>query len=248
MVKVKGLILCAGYATRLYPLTLNQPKPLLKIAGKPIIEYIIKRIEEVDEIDTIYIVTNNKFYTHFTEWKNNFSTTKKIEIINDNTLSDEDKLGAIKDILFVINKKQIDEDLMIIAGDNLFEYSLKKFTKFFKEKEATVVAARVIENKELAKKYGIIQLDGNKKIIDFQEKPEEPKSTYAATCAYLVKKDDIHLFSSYIKDSNNPDAPGYFMQWAHKQTDIYAFLFDESWFDIGDKEQLRIADEEYKKR
>ena len=163
-------------------------------------------------------------------------------------MSDEDKLGAIRDIQFVIDKKQINEDLLMIAGDNLFEYNIKDFIKLFKEKQSTVIATRILDNPELAKKTGIVLLDENKKIIDFEEKPENPKSTYAATCAYLIKKQDLPLFSIYLNQKNNPDAPGYFMQWAHKIADIYSFIFTEQWFDIGNKTELKRADDTYTKK
>ena len=130
---MKAVVLAAGYATRLYPLTKDQPKPLLEVAGKPIAEHIIRKIEEVDEVDEIFIVTNNKFSEHFSKWVNSFSSSKKITVVNDQTMSNEDRLGSLGDIQFVIEKHNVEDDILVVAGDNLFEFSLAilPYSKYF---------------------------------------------------------------------------------------------------------------------
>ena len=132
---MKAIILAAGYATRLYPLTLNKPKPLLEVAAKPIIEHILFKIEKIKEINNIFIVTNNKFYAKFASWLAVYESKKKIKIINDKTSSNEDRLGAVGDIKFVLEQEKLNDDVMIIAGDNLFEFSLSGPVKIFKEKK-----------------------------------------------------------------------------------------------------------------
>lgn len=240
---MKCLILCAGYATRLYPLTLDRPKPLLPIAGKPLIEHILSKIEELENIDEIFIITNDKFFDNFRNWKRNYSSTKPVKIINDKTKSEEDRLGAIGDIDFVIKQEKIDDNLLIIAGDNLFDFNLKYLLEFFKEKNSSVVALYDIKDKnKAAGKYGIIELDKNNKIIDLEEKPEFPKTSLVSTGCYIFSKTDIEELEKCIEHHEKPDNLGDFIKWLSKIKNIYGFIFEESWFDIGNHEQLKEAD------
>jgi len=240
---MKCLILCAGYATRLYPLTLDIPKPLLSIAGKPLVEHILTKIEELEDIDEIFIVTNNKFFNNFRNWKRNYSSTKPIKIINDKTTSDEDRLGAIGDIDFVVKQEKIDGDLLIIAGDNLFKFTLVKLSDFFKEKNASVVALYDIKDKNIAAgKYGVVEIDQNKRIIDLEEKPSEPKTTLVSTACYILSKEDIHELEKCIKEHKKLDNLGDFIKCLSKRKYVYGFVFNERWVDIGSHEQLKEAD------
>ena len=154
MIKIKCVLLGAGYATRLYPLTLNQPKPLLDVKGKPIAEYLIRKIEETEVVDEIFIVTNNKFYNQFQEWSKNFNSKIPIKILNDKTLSNEDRLGAIGDINFAIKAENIQEDLVIISGDNLFKFDLKDMHDLFKNQEQHLIALYDVKTDQEAKKFG----------------------------------------------------------------------------------------------
>lgn len=233
---MKAIILAAGYATRLYPLTLNTPKPLLDIAGKPMIEYILLKLYEIKDLDEVFIITNNKFYKNFNDWLKNYKSRIKIKIINDNTNSNDDRLGAIGDIHFVINKENIKDDIIVIGGDNLFELSLKKFIEF--SKGNPIIVAHEIKNIELAKLYGILSIDKNNKIIDFVEKPENPKSNLASTCIYFFPSNIIKMIKKYIDEDNPKDKSGHFIQWLYKKTDVCCFVTKERWFDIGNKEQL----------
>ncbi len=239
---MKAIIMAAGYAVRLYPLTENQPKPLLPINGKPIIEYIIEKIDVFSEIDEIYVVTNNKFYPHFLNWVAQFQSNKKIEILNDGTLSAEDRLGAIGDIDFTIRSKKINDDLLIIAGDNLFDFSLNDVKEFFNNKDLVICAFDVGDN-ELSKKYGILSVNGDGKVYSFVEKPSNPPSTLAALGIYLFKKDKLNLIEKYLSEGNNKDAPGFFIQWVYKVEDVYAYVFNGNWYDIGDMISYKKADE-----
>ena len=172
---MQALILAAGYATRLYPLTEHQPKPLLKVGNKLIIEHILSKIEEIKNIKEVYIVTNDKFYPSFIAAEKNIKTPLRIEMINDGTKSNEDRLGAIGDIHFVIKHKRIKDDLLVIAGDNLFGFPLPELVHFFRQKNSSVVAFHDLKNPEKVKgKYGVGILDGSR-IIDFEEKPAKPK-------------------------------------------------------------------------
>lgn len=244
---MKAIVLAAGYATRLYPLTLNQPKPLLKVAGKPMIEHIMFRIEEVDDIDEIFIVTNDKFYKHFLDWSKNYKSNKTIKVINDGTKSNEDRLGAVGDIHFVLKNKEIDDDVLIIAGDNLFEFSLHHLNIFFNKKKSPVIALYDVKDKELAKKYGIALINEDKKIIHFEEKPNNPRSTLAGTACYMFTKSDNKELEKVILSGKTPDNLGDFIKHLSENKHVYGFVFSERWFDVGSKEQLEIADKEFKK-
>src|SRR3989338_3544148 len=242
-----AIILAAGYATRLYPLTDNTPKSLLDLAGKPIIEHIVRKLEQIDAIIKIYIVTNEKFEQHFKKWLSNFESSKPIEIINDRTKSNEDRLGALGDIHFVINQKNIDDEIMVVAGDNLFELSLTDVANFFKKKKSNVIVLYDVKDFELAKQYGIVEVE-NQLVVNFVEKPISPKSTLASTVIYFLPKKTITLIGKYIAQGNNTDKIGSFIEWLHKRDKVFAYITDKKWYDIGSIEQLKKADKYYKEK
>lgn len=248
MVKVKSIILCAGYGTRLYPLTLDRPKPLLPIANKPIIEHILEKIEKVDEIDEILIVTNNKFFNNFRNWKRRYSFSKPIKILNDNTNSEEDKLGAVGDIGFAIEKEGIEGDVFVVGGDNLFKFDLRNLFDFFKEKKTSVIALYDIRDKSIAAtKYGIVELDKNNKITDLEEKPEEPKTTLVSTACYILTKKAIEELKKSLSESQC-DNLGDFFKKLIKIKNVHGLVFKEKWFDIGSRDQLKEADIEWSRK
>lgn len=243
---MKALVLAAGYATRLYPLTLDQPKPLLKVGGKPIIEYILDKIYEIEKIDQIYIVTNNKFKNNFDEWLKNYNSKRPINIINDGTLSNDDRLGAVGDINFVIKQENINDDLLVIAGDNLFEFSLTKLTDIKNQKNSAVMAVMDLKDPKLiANRYGNIIIDQDNKIINFEEKPAEPKSSLAASATYLFTKEALVEVNNCLRENPNLDAPGNLIIYLINKQPVYAYLVEGKWFDIGSLDQLKEADELY---
>src|SRR3989338_949502 len=197
---MKAIILCAGYATRLYPLTLDKPKSLLEISGKPILDYIVGKIEKIKEVDEIFVVANEKFYNHFGEWlnENKGKFEKKIKIVNDETISNETRLGGIGDLDFVIRKEKINDDLLVILGDNLFDFDLISFSEFFKTKNETCVGVYDLKNKEEVKHLGVLEIK-NQKLISFEEKPQNPKSTIVSTGIYLFPKKEIKTINDYMK-------------------------------------------------
>jgi glucose-1-phosphate thymidylyltransferase len=240
--KIKALILAAGYGTRLYPLTLDRPKPLLPIAGKPILEHILEKIEKLDEISEILIITNNKFFDNFRNWKRSYSSQKPIKIINDNTDSDNDRLGAIGDIKFAIMKENIEDDTLVIGGDNLFDFNLKELLDFFKEKNSSIAALFDLKDKSLAaEKYGVLEIDENNKIINLEEKPKEPKTSLISTACYIFSKDDLKEIGICLKEKKK-DNLGEFIAWLSKKKNLYGHTFIGKWFDIGNKEKLKEAD------
>jgi len=246
VIKIRSLILCAGYATRLYPLTLNQPKPLLKVGGKPIIEYILDKINSISEVDEVYIVTNHKFKSHFDDWLSNYDAEKHIKIIDDNTLSNDDRLGAIGDIDFVIKKEKVADDMIIVAGDNLFDFGIDELIQIRKKKNASVLAVRDMKDpNKIAKKYGNIISDRDNKVIDFEEKPEFPKSSLAASATYLFTKEALVEISNCLRENPKLDAPGNFIKYLIKKQPVYTYTIEGEWYDIGSKEQLLEADKKF---
>jgi len=245
---MKAIVLAAGYATRLYPLTKNQPKPLLNVGDKPILEWIVEKLERVEEIEEILVVTNHKFYPMFEGWLRGYKAKKRIKIVNDGTLRDEDRLGAIGDLHFVLQEEGLKEDILLIAGDNLFGFSLREFLGFFKEKGSTILAFKDLKDKEkVANKFGVGVLDEEKRVIYFEDKPSEPRSTLAATCCYLIAKKDLKKIEEYVKVSEKLDDPGYFIRWLIERGKVYGFVFEEPWFDIGNFEGLEEANKFYGK-
>jgi glucose-1-phosphate thymidylyltransferase len=241
---MNALILAAGYATRLYPLTLDKPKPLLVVGGKPIIEWVVDNLVDVPNLETIYVVTNDKFASDFQAWSERYQgRQRKFKIINDGSKSDEDKLGAIGDINFVVARENLTGGgLLIIAGDNLFTESLTVFVAFAKESEATV-GVYDVGDIEAIKKYGNIAIDADGIITHFEEKPQKPRGTLAAIALYYYSPEVLSLLTTYLAAGNNPDQPGRFVQWLYTRKPVKTFQIKGKWLDIGSKETLERADQ-----
>jgi glucose-1-phosphate thymidylyltransferase len=240
---MKVLILAAGYATRLYPLTLTQPKPLLPVAGKPMIEYVIDNIAPIG-VDRVYVVTNAKFAGHFQRWADGYRASKaKLDftIVNDGSTDDSNKLGAIGDMNMVVNSQNIEDDLIVVAGDNLFSESVEAFGKFCREKNAPVLAVYDVGSLEQIKKYNSITVDQAGKITYFEEKPKVPTSTLTGIALYYYPKSTLPLIKQYVAEGNNPDQPGRLVQWLYTRTPVYTWTVPGLWYDIGSKETLEEA-------
>lgn len=244
---MKAIILAAGYATRLYPLTLHTPKALLPINQKAIIDYIVEELNTIQEIDTIYVVTNHRFADDFTTWAKTAPGKTPIEVIDDGTTDDTNKKGAVGDIGFVIEQKQIDDELLVIAGDNFFTYSLQDYVNFYREKGHDCVCVKKWPNREELKQFGVALLDADGKVLDIEEKPAQPKSDTAVFATYLYKQDTVPLFAEYLAAGNNPDAPGNFPAWLYRRKDVYAYTFSGECYDIGTPESYREVCRMYEK-
>jgi len=241
---MKAIILAAGYAQRLYPLTKNKSKALLPIAGKLIISHIADSLNEINAIDKIFVVTNDRFYKDFADWKE-MDSRENVEILNDGTTNNENRLGAIGDIDFVIREKKIDEDLFIIAGDNFATFPLKDFYDFHLKTSHDCVCVNEIDDFGLLKSFATTFLDERGVITQLIEKDPEPKSNLGVYAIYIYKKDTVRMFSDYLADKNPPDAPGYFLQWLHKIKDVYAYKISGEVVDIGTLESYRDAQERF---
>lgn len=247
---MKGIILAAGYATRLYPLTLNQPKPLLPVAGKPMVEQVLDNLAPIPGIDRVYVVTNAKFAGHFRDWAAQYQGKAPkfgITVCDDHTTDDKNKLGAIGDINFVIETQQVDDDLIVVAADNLFSEKLGDFGKLCREKNAPVLALYDVGNLEEIKKYNAISVDGEGRITFFEEKPQHPTSPLTGIALYYYPRHTVPLIKQYIAEGNNPDQPGRLVQWFYPRTPFYTWRVPGLWFDIGSKETLEAANQIFRK-
>ena len=242
------IILAAGYGTRLYPLTLNKPKALLKVGGRSILERLVEKIESIDGCGKIIIVTNKKFYENFKAWAELGRPSAEIEVINDGTGSNETRLGAIGDINLVLEKERTRDDLLITGSDNLFEKGLKGFVDFGRGKRPfSSLALFDVKDKKRARKYGICALGKDARVIDFEEKPSSPRGTLAASALYFIPKEAIPKIFEYMETNLSKDAPGNLIKWLSREDKVFGYVLEGAWYDIGDKETLKKADEEFKK-
>ena len=243
---MNALILAAGYATRLYPLTQTKAKPLLEVAGKPMIDWVLDNLTPVSNLERVYVVTNHKFVKDFQAWAQEYRKkrpTFAIEIIDDGSTDDSDKLGAIGDITLVVNRHELaKDDLIVVAGDNLFSEPLADFARAAKNAEA-MLATYDVGDLEAMKKYASITTDGDGVITEFEEKPPDPKNTMAGIALYYFSREVVPLFTTYIAAGNNPDQPGRFIQWLYQRKPVKTFQIKGTWFDIGSKETLEEANQ-----
>jgi glucose-1-phosphate thymidylyltransferase len=241
---MKLIVLAAGYATRLYPLTLNQPKPLLEVAGKPMLEHVLDNLLPVEGIDHVYVVTNAKFAEHFRRWADAYRAGREgvgITVVNDGSTDDSNKLGAIGDLHLVLTREQVDDEIIVVAGDNLFSNSLAAFGEFCREKGAPVLAVYDVGDLEEIRKYNSIEVDEQGRILFFEEKPARPRSTLTGIALYYYPASSLPLIRRYIEEGNNPDQPGRLVQWMYRRTPFYTWRVPGIWYDVGSKETLEEA-------
>lgn len=242
---MKALVLAAGYATRLRPLTDEIPKPLLPVGGRPMVDWLLDRIAETD-VDEIHVVTNARHADQFRAWA---TDRPEVAIHDDGTTSNEDRRGAIGDIGFVLGRIGTDEDLLVIAGDNLFDYSLADFLAWWRDKgEASALVLYDVGNLELAKQYGVVELDEDGRVTAFTEKPPDPQTTLAATATYAYHRAHLPLVGEYLAAGNSPDQPGNLVAWLHSRRPVFGFPASGEWLDIGDRSQLLEADNRFRQR
>ena len=242
---MKCIILAAGYATRLYPLTENFPKPLLKVKDKAILDWLVDDIDSLNKIDEFVIVSNNKFAHFFRTWKGEKNLSAKLSIIDDGTTCNENRLGAVSDIELAIETLNIDDDVMVIAGDNVLDFSFDSFIKFFEEKNATSIMCYFEENKEKIKKSASVVFDENRRVSLMVEKPQEPPSNYCVPPFYIYAKKDVPMIKEALEKGCNKDAPGSLINWLFDKTDIYAMEMPGRRYDIGNLESYKKVNEEF---
>ena len=239
---MKTIILAAGYATRLYPLTLNTPKALLPIGGKPMMDYLVEGIAEIPEMTEVHIISNHKFADQFEDWKKTVDEEKRypnltFKVWDDGTVSNDDRLGAVGDIQFVIERAELNDDVLVAASDNFFTFPLTLFVDEFRKQGRDLLLGGTIEDIETLRRFAVATLDETGKVLKLAEKPAEPESTTGIYALYLYKKETLPLFAEYLAGGNNPDSPGRFPEWLCRQGhDMGAYLFTGECVDIGTHE------------
>lgn len=241
---MKCLILAAGYATRLYPLTENFPKPLLKVGDKTILDWLVDDIDTSGEVDEYIVISNHKFAAHFEKWA--AKKSQKITVVDDGTSTNETRLGAVKDIQFAIEKCNIDSDVLVIAGDNVLDFSFTKFITYAKQKQTSCIMRYFEKDEKKLQRGGVVCVDENDKITAMEEKPSSPKSNWACPPFYYYTKEDTRLVKKGIEAGCGTDAPGSYIAWLCKETDVHAMEMPGSRYDIGNLESYEKVQKEYK--
>ena len=242
---MKAIILAAGYATRLYPLTLDRPKALLPVGGKPMVEHVIDRLATMPEVDGCYLVTNAKFAGQFEEWAAGFAAPRpglRPVIVDDGTVDADTRLGANGDLAFVLDTAGIDDDIVVVASDNLFDASLEGFAEECRRRNAPVVVLTDIGDMALMPQYSMVEVDGDGRLTHFEEKPQHPTTTLSCIALYHYPRAALGEVRRYLAEGNNPDQPGRFVAWLYPQTPVYTWMLRGLWIDIGSVEQLEAAD------
>ena len=241
---MKCLILAAGYATRLYPLTENFPKPLLEVGGKTILDWLIDDIDTLGAVDEYVVISNHKFAHHFDAWAKN--KTQKITVVDDGTSSNETRLGAVKDIKFAIDALAIDDEMLVIAGDNLLDFSLTGFITYAKAKSAPCIMRYYEADAKRLTKCGVVEIYADDKILSMEEKPANPKSNWCCPPFYYYTKEAAALIEQGIGAGCGVDAPGSYIAWLSTVTDVYSMEMPGSRYDIGNLESYEKVKKEYK--
>lgn len=236
---MKAIILAAGYATRLYPLTKNFPKPLLEVGGKTILDHLIDQIETIPDIDRAYLVTNRRFYGHFADWAR--ADRSQIDILDDGTTSNDDRLGAVGDLRFAIEARAIADDVIVLAADNILLFSLQNFVNAFKANPASYITVRHNPDYDDRKRRGNVLLDENNRVLQFIEKPAKPISKWSVPPFYIYPSTTLPRVKEYIATGGTPDAPGHFAEWLHAREPLYAHEIEGRVLDIGNRESLSAA-------
>ncbi len=226
------VILCGGFAKRMWTLTRDMPKALLEVRGRPVMEHIMERLEGLEDIERVFISVNKRFENDFRAWLGKYSQKKPVELVVEPSLSEGEKLGSIGAWGFLIKEKKLDGELLSISGDNLFDFDLKPLLDFYGNVGETVIGVFDVTREE-AGKFGIVELDKEKKLVGFEEKPEKPKGTLASTGIYIFPGDVLKMVLQYLDDGKSPDKAGFFLKWLYTSMPVYGFLFRGEWVDIG---------------
>jgi len=244
---MKCILLCAGYATRLHPLTKYQPKSLLPIGGKPLLNHIVDDVLTISQITEIVLVSNHLFFEPFLCWKEKHYPKANISILDDGSVTNEMRLGAIKDLLFAVQAKRIEDDVLVLAGDNLFDFSLQGFVENFSQIRKDLIMVHPEPNLSNLRKTGVAELDGDR-VVSFEEKPQNPKSEWAVPPFYVYRKESLPLFQEYLDKGYPSDAPGNFIAWLCQKTEVRSYLMPGHRHDIGDAQSYATVCAIYEKK
>ena len=241
---MKCLILAAGYATRLYPLTENFPKPLLKVGDKAILDWLIDDIDTLGEVDEYIVISNHKFASHFLQWAS--SRKEKITVVDDGTSTNETRLGAVCDIKFAIDKLALDDDMLVIAGDNVLDFSLTRFIRYARRKGASAIMRYYEPDEMRLHKSGLVEIGPDDRILSMEEKPAEPKSHWCCPPFYYYSRHDAAKVGEGIAAGCGTDAPGSYIAWLSQQVPVYAMEMPGKRYDIGNLDSYHKVCEEYR--
>ncbi|MBP1922505.1 glucose-1-phosphate thymidylyltransferase [Halorubrum alkaliphilum] len=236
---MKAVVLAGGYATRMWPITRNRPKMFLPVGERTVIDEIFADLEDDDRVDEVFVSTNERFADTFDDYIAE-SPFEKPTLSVEETVEEDEKFGVVGALAQLVEREGVDDDLLVVAGDNMISFDLAEFTDFFEEKGTPTLAAYDVGSKERARSYGLVSLDGDR-VVDFQEKPDDPKSTLVSIACYAFPAETLPDLETYLADGENPDEPGWFIQWLQSRQPVHAFTFDGAWFDIGTAESYLDA-------
>ncbi len=245
---MKAIVLAGGFAKRMWPLTKDKPKHLLSIADRPMLDYVISKLEPISELNQIFISTNAKFEEQFRNYLDSVKTEKTLSLFIEDTHSEGEKLGSVGALGFLIQENNLSDELLVIGGDNLFEFEMPELINEFRVKQANIVALFDLGSLENASLYGVVETDDNSRIIGFQEKPKMPRSTLVSTACYAFTKKGVSNIIRYLAEGNDADKIGHFIEWLYQNDDVFGFIFEGVWFDIGSFESYDNANEYFFKK
>ncbi|MFD1597622.1 sugar phosphate nucleotidyltransferase [Halobellus rarus] len=236
---MKAVVLAGGYATRMWPITKDRPKMFLPVGDGTVIDIIFEDLEADDRVDEVFVSTNERFAEAFETFISE-SPYEKPTLSVEETVEENEKFGVVGALAQLIDREGVEDDLVVIAGDNLLSFDVSEFVDFFESSGTPCLAAYDVGSKERARSYGLVQLEGDR-VVDFQEKPDDPQSTLVSIACYAFPAETLPDFETYLEDGNNPDEPGWFMKWLQDRGTVKAFTFDGAWFDIGTPESYLEA-------
>jgi glucose-1-phosphate thymidylyltransferase len=236
---MKAVVLAGGYATRLWPITKDRPKMFLPVGDITIIDTIFEDLEADDRVSEVFVSTNEYFADDFRQYIEE-SDFEKPTLSVEETVEEDEKFGVVGALAQLIDREGVEEDMLVVAGDNLISFDMAEFVDFFEAKDTPALAAYDVGSRERAKSYGLVELDGSR-VVNFQEKPDDPNSTLVSIACYAFRAEDLPKFDTYLAEDKNPDEPGWFMQWLQQNGEVNAFTFDGAWYDIGTPESYLDA-------
>lgn len=245
---MEAIVLAAGYATRLYPKTLDKPKALLEVAGRPMITWVLDNLASISGLCSIYVISNDRFFKQLQHWA---ASCRKaypkltLRLLNDGSTCNQNRRGAIGDLAWAIQQTGLDDDLVVVAADNLFSEPLQEFGQFCRRVQAPVLAVYDVGELSLVKNYNALELAPDGRIIFFEEKPTEPRSTLTGIALYYYPRRTLSYIKQYVKEDGNPDQPGRLVQWLYPRMPFFTWRLPGLWYDIGTLEQLEEADQRF---
>ena len=234
-----AIVLAGGYATRLWPITKHRPKMFLPVGEDVVVDHVFRELEADDRVEDVYVSTNERFAEDFREHLA-ASQFEKPQLSVEDTTGEDEKFGVVGALAQLVEREGIDDDTIVVAGDNLISFDVSDYIDFFEDADSPTIAAYDVGSREKARSYGLVNLEGDR-VVDFQEKPDDPRSTLVSIACYAFPADTLPLLSEYLAGGNNPDEPGWFIQWLYERRDVHAFTFDGAWFDIGTPESYLEA-------